>query len=120
MRAITDEQILVNVDAQFPQAIHLGHKRDWIDNDTVSDYADFAMAQDTRRNQMQHVFHSAVYDCVTGIVAALTADNDISPCRQYIDNLAFALVAPLHSHQNCVGHMNRKSARLHRWSKHCG
>ena len=44
MRAIADEQVFVDVDSQFTQAIHLGHKRDWIDYHAVSDHADFARA----------------------------------------------------------------------------
>ena len=44
MRAIADEQVFVDIDSQLAQAIHLGHKRDWIDNHAVSDHADFAAA----------------------------------------------------------------------------
>src|SRR6516162_7496391 len=109
MRAVADEQVLVDVDSQLTQAIHLGHKRNWIDNHAVSDHADFAVSQDSRRNQMQHIFHAAVNDCVPGIIAALAPDNDVCPRGQHIDNLAFALIAPLHSHQNSVRHMKSKT-----------
>src|SRR5215468_5735305 len=109
MRAIADEQIFVDVDPQSAQAVHFGHKRDWIDNYAVSDHADFAMPQDSRRNQMQHIFHAAVNDCVSGIIAALAANNDVRPRGKHVDNLAFALIAPLHSHQNCVRHIKSKT-----------
>ena len=111
MRAIADEQVLVDVDSQLAQAIHLGHKRDWIDNHAVSDHANFALPQDSRRNQMQHIFHAAVNDCVPGIIAALAADNDVRLRSKHVDNFAFALVAPLHSDQNCVRHVKSKMGK---------
>ena len=57
---------------------------------------------------MQYVFHAAVDNCVPGVVAALAADNDVRPRSQHVNNLAFALVAPLHSDQNCVRHVKSK------------
>src|SRR5215471_1198918 len=97
MRAITDEQVFVNVDSQLMQTIHLGHERDWIDNHSVSNHTNFAVPQNPRRDQMQHIFDAAVNDGMPGIVAALTADNYVRACSKHIDNLAFALIAPLHS-----------------------
>src|SRR6516162_9515068 len=101
MRAIADEQVFVDIDSQLTQAIHLGYKRDWIDNHAVSDHADFAVPQDSRRNQMQHIFHAAVDDCVPGIIAALAADNDVRPGSKHVDNLAFALVATAFQSKLC-------------------
>jgi hypothetical protein len=111
MRAIADEQAFVDINSQSAQAIYFGHKRDWIDNHAVSDHADFAAPQNSRRNQMQHVFHAAVDDCVPGIIAALAADNYVCPRSKHVDNLAFALVAPLHSNQNCVRHVKSKMGK---------
>src|ERR1700745_530382 len=57
---------------------------------------------------MPHVFHAAMNDCMPGIIAALAADNDVRLRSKHVDNLAFALVAPLHSDQNCVCHVKSK------------
>ena len=46
---------------------------------------------------MQDIFDAAIYDRVPGVVAALTPDDDISPGSKDVDDLALALVAPLHS-----------------------
>src|SRR6516165_10574023 len=112
MRAIADEQVFVDIDSQLTQAIHLGYKRDWIDNHAVSDHADLAVPQDSRRNQMQHIFHAAVDDGMPCIIAALAANNNVSPRSKDVDNFSFALVAPLHSDQNCVCHMKSKMGPL--------
>src|SRR5258708_26766816 len=111
MRAIADEQVFVDVDPQLAQAIYLGYKRDRIDNHAVSYHADFGVPQDSRRNQMQYIFHAAVNDCVPGIIATLAADNYVRPRSKHVDNLAFALVAPLHSDQNCVCHVKSKMGK---------
>src|SRR6478672_5256470 len=60
---------------------------------------------------MQHVFHATVNDCVPGIIAALAADNDVRLRSKHVDNFAFALVAPLHSDQNCVRHVKSKMGK---------
>ncbi len=57
---------------------------------------------------MQHIFHAAVDDCMAGIIAALAADNDVRLRSKHVDNFAFALIAPLHSDQNCVCHVKSK------------
>jgi hypothetical protein len=41
---------------------------------------------------------------MAGIVAALEADNDVSLLGQPIDNLAFALVAPLGADHDNICH----------------
>jgi hypothetical protein len=41
---------------------------------------------------------------VPGVVAPLGTDNDVRVLREHVDDLAFALVAPLGAHQNCIRH----------------
>src|SRR5436190_21711001 len=60
---------------------------------------------------MQHIFHAAMDDCVPGIIAALAADNYVRSRSKHVDNLAFALVAPLHSDQNSVCHVKSKMGK---------
>ena len=60
---------------------------------------------------MQHIFHAAMEDCVPGIIAALAADNYVRSRSKHVDNLAFAFVAPLHSNQNCVRHVQSEMGK---------
>jgi hypothetical protein len=41
---------------------------------------------------------------VTGIVAARVTDHDIGGLGKYVNDFAFALVAPLGADQNCIRH----------------
>ena len=60
---------------------------------------------------MQNVFNATMEDRVSGIIAALASDNYVCSRSKHIDNLAFALVAPLHSDQNCVRHVKSKMGK---------
>jgi len=44
---------------------------------------------------MQNVFFTAVDDGVSGVVATLTADDDIGVPGKDVDDLALAFIAPL-------------------------
>jgi hypothetical protein len=95
--AIANEQVLINFDSQFAQPFYLGDQRDRIDNNAVSNHANFAAPEDSRRDQVQNVLKAAMDDSVPGIVAALTADNNVGLASKHVDDLALALVAPLHA-----------------------
>src|SRR4051812_36682276 len=95
MRAIADQQVFADVDAQLPQALNLGHKGDRIDDNAVADDASFPAAQNSRRDEMQNVLLALVDDSVTGVISALAADDDVRFRRQDIDDFAFPFVAPL-------------------------
>ena len=43
-------------------------------------------------------------DGMAGVISALAANNDVRGAGEDIDDLAFALVAPLRADQNCVRH----------------
>ena len=96
MSAIANEQVLIDFDSQFAQTIYLGDQRDRIDNNAISNHASFAAPEDSRRYQMQYVLDAAINDRVPGIVAALTADNNVGLGSKHVDDLPLALVAPLH------------------------
>src|SRR5215472_7563955 len=106
MRAVADEQVLVDRNSQLTQPIDLTDQRDWIDNHTIPNHASFAASQNSRGDQVQYILHAAMDNGVPGVIATLTADNDVRVRSQYVDNFALALIAPLHSDQNCVGHRN--------------
>ena len=64
MRAIADEQILADRDADLSQAFDFGDERDRIDDHAVADDANFAAPQNAGRNQMQDVLGPAMDDGV--------------------------------------------------------
>ena len=81
--ACIDEQ-LVGGNAFLVQAVDLAEDSLRIDNNTRADDVDALRIQDAGRNQLQLVLLTAGYNGVTGIVAALAADNQIRPClRKY-------------------------------------
>src|SRR5581483_2715262 len=79
MRAIADEKVLVDLNAEFAQAFDFADQRDRIDHDAVADDAHFSAAQNSGRDEMQNVFLAPLDDGVAGIVAALTAHDDVGP-----------------------------------------
>lgn len=53
---------------------------------------------------MQNVFFTAVDDGVSGVVATLTADDDIGVPGKDVDDFALAFIAPLRTDQYRVCH----------------
>jgi glutaredoxin-related protein len=102
--AIANEQVLINSDSQFAQTVDLRDERDRVDNNAISNHAGFAAPEDSRWDQMQNIFDAAMNDCVAGIVAALTADNDVCLGSKDVDDFPLALISPLHANQDCVRH----------------
>jgi hypothetical protein len=48
---------------------------------------------------------------VAGVVASLSADDYVSLFGEYIDDLAFAFIAPLGAHEYGIGHRFNKNPR---------
>jgi len=69
-------------------------QRERIDDNAIADDRALALHQ-ARRQQRELVSRVAHHQRVTGIVAALEAHDDIGAMAEPIDDLAFALVAPL-------------------------
>ena len=95
MGTIANEQILADHDAQFAKAVDLCDKRDGIDNNAIANHANFCAAKYARGNKMQDVFGAAMNDRVSGIIAALAADDDVGLGREHVDDLPFPFIAPL-------------------------
>jgi hypothetical protein len=53
---------------------------------------------------VQDIFFGAEKNCVSGVVAAGVADNDIRLLGEHVNDFALALVTPLGADQNCVCH----------------
>ncbi len=104
MRAIADEQVFLDGDAERAQAVDLLDERNRIDDDAVADHADLAGPQDARGDEVQHVLLPAEDDGMAGVVAPLTAHDDVGAAREHVDDLALAFVTPLRAYENDVRH----------------
>ena len=51
--------------------------------------------EDTRRDELQFIFFAIDDNGVTGVVAALTAHNQIGMCCEDVDKFTLAFIAPL-------------------------
>ena len=61
--------------------------------------------QRSRGNEVKDGFLAVHHQCVTGVVAALKADDDVGVVREEIDDLALAFVSPLSADDCNVGHV---------------
>src|SRR3989442_6233714 len=61
--------------------------------------------QDARRHQVQPQFAVVADNRVPGIVAPIEPDDVVGVRGEGIDNLAFALVAPMTTHNRCHRHV---------------
>src|SRR2546427_10564779 len=82
-------------DALRAEAIGFIKKRLRIDYHAVAKHASLALMHDSRWQKMQHEGSITYLHRVTGIVAALIANDDVKALGQQIDDLAFAFIAPL-------------------------
>jgi hypothetical protein len=86
----------------------LAQQRVWIEHHTVADDRQLPRPHDARGQQRQLVRRAVDHQRMAGIVPALETDDDVGLLREPIDNLAFALVAPLGAdhddicHEGCV------------------
>src|SRR5262249_7764456 len=97
VRAVANQQIPANCDTKFAQAFDLANQCDRIDHDSVSNYANFAAPENSRRDQVENVFKAMMENGMPGVIAALATNNNISLGRKDVDNLALTFVAPLRS-----------------------
>ena len=88
-------QPAIDGDAAARQLVDLGEQRLRIDHHAVADEAHDAGMQDAGGNQVQHELLAVHVDGVSGVVAALIPRDGREVRRQHVDDLAFALVAPL-------------------------
>ena len=94
-------------DAGRFQRLDLAQQRRRIDHQAVADHGLLARAQNAARNQLQNELLLADEDRVAGVVAALIARHDVESLGEEIDDLAFALVAPLGAEDDYVSHFDQ-------------
>jgi hypothetical protein len=84
------------------QRIGLLDQRFERDDHAVADEATHAVAQDPRRNEVQHGFPAADDQRMPGIVSALESHDGRRAVGQKIHDLAFAFVTPLRADDDDV------------------
>src|SRR6266568_4095312 len=85
----------VDLYTRLAQGSRLFQKREGIEHHSIADDAAAAGAQHATRNQLQNKLLAVDDDSVAGIVSTGIAGYDGEVLRQYVDDLAFALIAPL-------------------------
>jgi hypothetical protein len=93
--AFADEEIAVNVHTRGAQRVHFLHEGERVEDDSIANDAAAALAQHAAGNQLQDKLLALDCDGVSGVVAARVAGHDLEALREHVDDLAFALVAPL-------------------------
>ena len=77
-----------------------------VEDHTVADDRELAAAHHAGRQQRQLVDLAIDHQRVAGIVAALETHHDIGALGQPVDDLAFALIAPLRADDHHIGHIS--------------
>ncbi len=91
-------------DAPGFEHVDLVEERRQVDDDTVGDHGDHVVVEDARGDELQGVLLAIDDDGVSGVVAALVAHDVRVLLRQQVDDLCFALIAPLGSDDDGDGH----------------
>ncbi len=93
-----------NGDVFGAESFDFAGQGDGVEDDAVADDADGGGAEDAGGDEVEDVFGAADDDGVTGIVAALTADDDLGFLSEKIDDLALAFIAPLGAYEDGISH----------------
>lgn len=72
-----------------------------VNDHTVSHDVDFVLAQNCRRQKIEHEFAFVVDDGVSCVVAALIAHHDVLFFGKQIDHSALAFVTPVDTNNRC-------------------
>ncbi len=101
---VRQENPTVGVDPFCSETIELGEKRLRVQDDAVPHDAGGRLVENARGNLLQDELGIPDDDGVTRIGPALVAHDEVGPLGQNVDQLPFALVAPLGAdHNHAVG-----------------
>ena len=104
--AVTDLQVFGSQRNTLAHHIlHLDPQVFAVHGNTVAQNVDHALAEDAGRQQMQSEFTQLVDHRVTGVAAALIADDHIIVLGQQVYHAALALVTPVDAYNSAVLHM---------------
>ena len=88
----------------------LGEQRRQVDDHAVGDHRDHVLVQDPARDQLQRVALAVDHHRVPGVVATLVPHHVGVLFGQQVDDLGFALIAPLGSDDDGDGHARSRLA----------
>ena len=109
---LADTHSTARINATFRQHIEFFEQCAGRQHHTVTDQTADILTQDAGRDQMQDGLFTLDNQGVTSIVATLKAHHRVGLVGQQIDNLAFALIAPLGANDNYVLAHRKFSSRL--------
>ncbi len=102
--AIGEEEPAAGVDSRRLQLLELLEERLRRDHHAVAHHAAHAGVQDPRRDEAQREVTIAELHRVPGVVPALVTDDGVEGWTEKIDDLPLALISPLHTDHDDVGH----------------
>ncbi len=102
--AVRQEEPAARVDARRMQLLELLEEGLRRDHHAVAHDALHAFVQDSRRDEPQREVAIAELHRVPGVVPALVAHHGIECRAEEIDDLPLALISPLHSDHDDIGH----------------
>ena len=105
--AVGDVEAGIDVDAEVAEASGLLEEGHGVEHDAVADDAAAPGAQHAAGHELEDELLAVDDDGVAGVVAAGIARDDGEALAQHIDDLAFALIAPLGANHDCrlrLGH----------------
>ncbi len=105
--AIRDEQPAAGLDARLGELRELFEQGVGVDHHAVAEQALLVVVDDPGGHEVEGEVPIAELDGVAGVVAALEADHGVERRAEQVDDLALALVAPLHAQNHAVRHLSR-------------
>src|SRR5207245_3848545 len=95
MSVITDDEVVADVDAGFPQVLDFFKKSRRVDDHAVGDHRSNIRPKHAGGEKREFERLAVADDGVAGVGPAVVANDDIVLVGEEIDDLAFGLVAPL-------------------------
>jgi len=102
--AIADHQAGFAVLSAGGQSVEFLQQGERVDHNAGSDHGGDVLLQDAGGQQTEFVGASIEADGVSGVIAALIADDDLVAFGQDIDDFAFGFVAPLQTNHGSCRH----------------
>jgi hypothetical protein len=109
---VAHPQVVLHLDAALGQFVEFLDDPGRIDYHPAGDHADHVRREHAAGQQRQLVHLAADDDCVTGVGAALVADDEVMLAREEVDDLALGFVAPLQTDNASTWH--GRSSKRHR------
>ncbi len=97
---VARDQEASGVDPSAFERLELLEQDSGIDHHPGADYRRAVPVENSGRHEMQGVLLVVDHDRVSGVVAALVADDEVGLTGQQVGDLALALVAPLEADES--------------------